>query len=352
MQLPTALQMAIEHLAKSLNFRQLSEARDELTNRYRRPVAGTQFMTTEAQRQSYVISRMPATYAAIQSCLKAIQERIDLPIKSLLDLGAGPGTGMWALCNTFSEIEKVTLIEKDQALIKLGKELTQFSDQKELLEANWVENDLETLTDYPSHDFVLLSYSIGELNSQAIQPLLDLCLKATNQLLLIVEPGTPVGFERMRMIRQYLIQEGKDKGFALIAPCPHQSTCPMTDGDWCHFPARVERSSLHRRLKEGQLGYEDEKFSYIAMIKHPSVSARSNQSIAKENQAGFSLPEARIIRQPIRHSGHVELKLCTQEEGVQLRTISKKMGETYKKARKGEWGDSLDHLGRRKTDSN
>lgn len=83
----------------------------------------------------------------------------------------------------------------------------------------------------------------------------------------------------------------------------------------------MERSSLHRRLKGGTLGYEDEKFSYVAATKKP-----------------FSLPTSRILSQPSRHSGHVELKLCTPE-GVQQPTISKKMGSLYKQARKADWGD-------------
>lgn len=319
MQLPLPLQTAIEHIVESMGMRQLIEAREELTNRYRQPIAGSQFMTTEAQRQSYVISRLPATYAALQSAFAAIQERAQLPIKSILDLGAGPGTAMWAACENFPEIETITLIEKDRSLSDLGQRLAEFSEQTVMHSANWQEGDLEKLTHLPPHDLVVLSYSIGELSPERIQPLIDLCWKSTQQLLLIVEPGTPVGFERIRLIRSQLI----DTGAHLIAPCPHHLACPMTGGDWCHFAARVERSSLHRKLKGGSLGYEDEKFSYVAATKTP-----------------FPFPSSRILREPLRHSGHVVLKLCTPE-GVQNPTISKKMGELYKQARKADWGDAF-----------
>ena len=97
----------------------------------------------------------------------------------------------------------------------------------------------------------------------------------------------------------------------------------MAGGDWCHFAARLARSSTHRQAKGGTLGYEDEKFSYVIMSK---------------NENGFS--GARILRHPIKNKGHVSLKLCTQE-GLCERTISKKDKELYKKARKLEWGDSL-----------
>lgn len=231
MQLPSSLQAAIESVTESLGLHQLIEAREELTKRYRQPKAGSQLMTTDSQRQSYVISRMPATYAALQSALKAVRERADLPIKSLLDLGVGPGTGMWAACDHFPEIETITLVEKDGALLALGKKLGQFSDQKVMHAAHWREGDLEQLKEIPPHDLVLLSYSIGELNQQKIEPLLDLCWKATKQLLLIVEPGTPAGFERIRLIRRQLI----DRGAHLIAPCPHHLDCPMKGGGLVPF---------------------------------------------------------------------------------------------------------------------
>lgn len=323
MQLPTSLQTAIENITESLGLHQLIEALEELTKRYRQPVPGSQFMTTDAQRQSYVVSRMPATYAALQSALQAIRERADLPIKSLLDLGAGPGTGMWAACDNFPDIEAITLIEKDKALLTLGKQLAQFSEYHAMRTASWREGDLEKLNDLPPHDLVILSYSIGELNPQRIELLLNMCWNAAKQLILIVEPGTPVGFERIRLIRRQLI----DQGAHLIAPCPHHLACPMEGGDWCHFAARVERTSLHRRLKGGNLGYEDEKFSYVAATKAP-----------------FPMPASRILSQPDRHSGHIILKLCTPS-GVQHPTISKKMGNLYKQARKAEWGDAFPEKG-------
>lgn len=321
MQLPQNLQNAIEEAIESFGLSQLIEAREELTERYRQQTSKRQFMTTEAQRQSYVMTRLPATYAAVKIALQAIQERLspEISIKSLLDLGAGPGTAMWAACSQFSEIEQVTLLEKDASLMALGQRLAQASEQIVVRDAVWQQADLEQPLELPVHDLVIFSYSIGELKSEEMLAAIQRGWQAANKLLLIVEPGTPVGFERIRLIRQQLIEWGAH----LVAPCPHHVACPMTDGDWCHFAARVERSSLHRRLKGGSLGYEDEKFSYVAACKTP-----------------VSLPDARVLRHPLRHSGHVVLKLCTPE-GVQQPTISKKMGEAYKRARKVEWGDAF-----------
>ena len=91
--------------------------------------------------------------------------------------------------------------------------------------------------------------------------------------------------------------------------------------DWCHFSQRLERSSEHRQLKGGGLGYEDEKFSYV-------VATRNDVTPAKE----------RIVRHPRKHSGHVQLLLCTPR-GLEERTITKSQKENYRKARKAEWGD-------------
>ena len=54
-------------------------------------------------------------------------------------------------------------------------------------------------------------------------------------------------------------------------------------GDWCHFAVRLACSVEHRRLKGGQLAYEDEKFSSVAMTRVPE-----------------RWPASRIVRRPVR----------------------------------------------------
>src|SRR5437016_5605202 len=112
MQLPQDLQLALEEELDSFSLNDLIQAREELTDRYQKP-SKSSYIITEAQRHAYVFSRMPATYAALISAFRAICERTDFQIKTVLDLGAGPGTAMWAASSFFPSIEKITLIEKD-----------------------------------------------------------------------------------------------------------------------------------------------------------------------------------------------------------------------------------------------
>ena len=91
-------------------------------------------------------------------------------------------------------------------------------------------------------------------------------------------------------------------------------------GDWCHFAVRLERSAAHRRLKQGALGYEDEKFSYLVAGRAP-----------------VELPAARIVRHPLVRPGHIQLTLCTVR-GLEQSTVTKSEKEAYRRARRAEWG--------------
>jgi ribosomal protein RSM22 (predicted rRNA methylase) len=154
------------------------------------------------------------------------------------------------------------------------------------------------------------------LRSEIVKKLWD----SAKQALIIIEPGTMPGFDIIRQTRQQLI----DLGAAMIAPCPHTLKCPMPQDDWCHFSVRIERSRLHKQIKEGSLGYEDEKFSYIAVAKLP-----------------VDLPDARILRHPLKRSGHVSFALCTKNQGLVTKIISRRDGDLYKQARHLEWGDTI-----------
>ena len=105
-------------------------------------------------------------------------------------------------------------------------------------------------------------------------------------------------------------------------------TCPLAmaaknGSDWCHFFARVARSKMHQKVKNCEMGYEDEKFSYIIATKEK-----------------YPLPTARLLRYPIIRTGHQILTLCT-ENGVSQQTVTKKDKHFYKMVKKLSWGDSL-----------
>src|SRR5262249_52479512 len=145
---------------------------------------------------------------------------------------------------------------------------------------------------FATHDLVVLSYVLGELPESSRAALLKRALEAAREFLVVIEPGTVKGFGIINTIRSELISAGA----GILAPCPHREACPLAvSGDWCHFAQRVERSGMHRQVKSGSLAYEDEKFSYIIASKAPCSPTGGG----------------RIVRHPLKHSGHVQLTLCT-----------------------------------------
>ncbi|MBS0653885.1 MAG: rRNA methyltransferase [Verrucomicrobia bacterium] len=261
---------------------------------------------------------MPATYATIVQALRELSFRTpSLLVESALDVGAGPGTGLWALREIFApSLKWVTLLEKDPGFIRLGKEL--YGNRSEI-DVKWEVCDAAMAESFPSHDLVLASFSLGEFQESDWQKTLLAMWKAARKFLIVIEPGTPRGFGMIRRMREILLEQGGH----LVAPCPHSQTCPMQGSDWCHFAARVERTSIHRQIKNATMNYEDEKFSYLIFSREkvPEV-------------------QARILTRPQKNNGYVNLKLCSAN-GVQNVTISRKSKDEYRRARKSEWGDIL-----------
>ena len=69
---------------------------------------------------------MPATYAAVIASLNALREITpDFAPKSLLDVGAGPGTATWAAAEAFSSLQDFTLLDANAALRALALDLAQ-----------------------------------------------------------------------------------------------------------------------------------------------------------------------------------------------------------------------------------
>lgn len=315
MSLPEHLKKGIEAECARMGISSLIQGREELTASYRQNARqSNRHMASEQHKKAYVVYRMPATYAVNVRVLNEVNDRIGhMNIESLLDLGSGPGTAIWAAREVFPDIATFTLVEQDAELIAMSKRLA------DGLKLDWKQQDIIKQDSFAAHDLVILSYVVNELSQEEMSKLIERAWSAANKLLVVIEPGTPVGFDRIRLIRQQVI----DLGGFVVAPCPHAHECPMGKGDWCHFSQRLERSRMHRQIKKAELSYEDEKFSYIVMSK-----------------SAVELPQARVLRHPQIHSGHRQFELCTQD-GLQSKIISKRDGDLYKQSKKLEWGDAF-----------
>ena len=162
---------------------------------------------------------------------------------------------------------------------------------------------------------------LSELTPAQQEILIALASEAAPAVLL-VEPGTPAGHQRILAARAQLLEAG----FQVAAPCPHQLACPLAAaGDWCHFGARLQRSAVHRQVKGAELSYEDENFSYVAMIR--------------AGPAAPDWPAARIVRRPQQRKGLVLLEECASDGTSRRELVSKSKGELYRQARKASWGD-------------
>lgn len=323
MEIPIELRTAIETELSGIPVNKLTNIVSQLSERYRKgnSSSGKTFFTSKDDIIAYSAFRMPATYGAVFGALSQLKEQLpNWTPNSILDVGAGPGTVMWSATSIWEDIKEITLIEREEGMVSLGKRLAMNSSIKAVQEGNWQKYDITKEWDVKSHDLVISSYVLNELDPIHFEKFITKLWNKTNKVLAIIEPGTPTGYARINKIREYLIQlEGK-----CVAPCPHDEKCPIKGEDWCHFSQRISRSKLHRQVKSGELSYEDEKFSFICISK----SVEKNENIG------------RIIRHPQIHKGYIKLDLCTRE-GIEYTTVTKKDNEVYKLAKKLKWGDTF-----------
>ncbi|HST65885.1 MAG TPA: small ribosomal subunit Rsm22 family protein [Mycobacteriales bacterium] len=293
----------------------LQRAVAALTAAYRTGVPPGDVLGTPQAARAYAAYRMPATYAAVRAALRAAGPGLGEP-GTLLDLGGGTGAAVWAAAATLPSLRAATVLDRSRDALALGRALAGHATAPLVTGATWTLGALGGTA-----DLVTVAYVLGEL-PEGGRALVEQAAAAP--AVAIVEPGTPAGHQRVLRARDILLRQG----FSVVAPCPHDRECPWAQGpDWCHFAARLPRSALHRQVKGGTLGWEDEKFSYVVAVRGPAAKA-----------AG------RIVRHPYRRKGLVELAVCA--DGIETVRVSRRQGPVYQAAKDAGWGDPWSPAGR------
>ncbi|MFE4583592.1 small ribosomal subunit Rsm22 family protein [Streptomyces chartreusis] len=312
------LRIALAALLDDLPPRQAAQAVDRLIANYRGATpTDAPILRDRADVAAYAAYRMPATFEAVHSALEAFARTVpDWTPATHTDVGGGTGAATWAVSTTWPGERSVTVLDWAEPALAIGREIA--AADPTLDKARWQRTRIDSTLTLDPTDLVTVSYVLNELTAGDRATLLDTVASAARTVV-IVEPGTPDGYTRVIEARDRLIAAG----FRIAAPCPHSAACPIVPGtDWCHFSARVSRSSLHRRIKGGSLAYEDEKFSYVAATRLPATPA-----------------PARVVRKPQIRKGQVLLDLCETDPSLRRTTITKRHGDLYKAARDTEWGD-------------
>ncbi len=315
--LPPALQAGIDEIVGAVDPRELKRTAQALSERYRVGGApGRRASRSTADVAAYLATRAPATYAAAAEVFREIRlARPDWVPRSIVDLGAGPGIAAWAAVDVWPDVAAVTLIDAEPEMILAGKRLAA-AGPPTLQAARWAVSDARP---DEAAQLVIASYVIGELPPAAFDAFVSGAWASAADTFVVVEPGTTAGYRRVLDARAAVLA----RGGRTLAPCPHDDPCPLLEGDWCHFAVRLQRTRAHRAAKDAERGFEDEKFAYVVLTRarHPRA-------------------EARVIRRPETRQGHVLLDLCLPS-GLEQRTISKREGDAYRRARKVRWGDRL-----------
>ncbi|MFE9855772.1 small ribosomal subunit Rsm22 family protein [Streptomyces sp. NPDC005780] len=320
--LPTAeaLRAALAGLLDGLPPKQATQAVDRLIANYRGTTpTDTPLLRDRSDVAAYAAYRMPATFEAVRSVLDALRDAApDWTPATHTDVGGGTGAASWAVAGAWDG-PRTTVLDWAEPALALGRELAGASGLPGLRAAAWQRARIGKDLALDATDLVTVSYVLNELTPEARTALVDAAARAA-QAVVVVEAGTPDGYARVIEARDRLIAAG----LTVAAPCPHSDTCPIEPGtDWCHFSARVSRSSLHRKVKGGSLPYEDEKFSYVVATRFTPRPV-----------------EARVTRRPQIRKGQVLLELCTRDEALQRATVTKRHGALYRAARDTDWGDA------------
>ena len=320
--LPSELRAGLDRAMQGVSRNALYERASAISQAYRAGGNSADTIHSANDALAYALTRLPATFAAVATVLRELRRVLpDFAPRSLLDVGAGPATAAWAAIRYFAGLEQIELIDSNAPLRQLALDLMRLSRAPALRDARYDRGDAQQLlASCKPADLTMASYFIGEAPDSGLLQRADTLWSRTAGILVVIEPGTPAGFKRIRAIRSHLIGQ---KAF-VVCPCPHGLECPMTGDDWCHFSQRLNRSRDHRMVKGAELPFEDEKYSYVVLSRQKPVAPVLD----------------RVLAPPHVTKSAVTAKLCTPD-GLVVDVAPRRDRDTYKARKNWRWGDAV-----------
>lgn len=275
---------------------------------------------------AYLGLRSAATYAQIAGALLQVQEVMPSwqPI-SLLDIGCGPGTGVWAAKTLWPSIKTVTCLDQDKNFLTVGKQILEKSELD--IHADWQQQNVVTgLGNIPQmYDLVIIANVLNELDPEDAKALVNNALMRCKGILILLEPGTPFGYSIIQTTTKNTARKG-----TLLAPYIDNSYV-KSDEYWIHFPQRFVRPEFLKRIRQHMRDstlmasdWEEAKYSFVAI--------------------GKMLPEetvwGRCIGPMKKQKGFLEVPILTKDKILYVKVL-KRHKDQYAFAKELKWGQTI-----------
>ncbi len=277
---------------------------------------------------AYLALRFPATFAQIVSALSQINERIPAwKPKSVLELGCGPGTGLFAAKTVWPSIKTATGLDTEQLFLSLAEEI--HYDSKMNLDVTWVKSTVLkwiAAEDKVSYDLIIVANVLNELTDEEHERLIQKISQRSSGVVVLLEPGTAYGFS--------IIQ----KAARAVAPMHHlitpyiNNSFVASDEYWIHFSQRFQRPEFQRRIRQSMRDsslmasdWEDAKYSYVAWGNIPEEKPIWGVCIGKVEKL----------------KGFLTIPVLTAEGIVNARVLKRNKAE-YNYVKAIRWGEVLE----------
>ncbi|TFY71841.1 hypothetical protein EVG20_g1169 [Dentipellis fragilis] len=267
---------------------------------------------------------LPAHYSAIYAVIDHVKQRLGLSwnVQTVLDWGAGTGSGLWAVSNVLRErvareqtsneearlaestISNYVAIERREGLAVIGKRLIEGADLGNLT-VSWRKShttDLDSTTVEGASTLALSAFHITAIPTPVQRKaLVKEMWESGADVIIIMDHNTPAGFGNIVEAREYLLKLGRKEaqdqgndlqaeGAYVVAPCPHDGACPIYHSDArnvvCGFSQRLQRPAFVRKTKHSGRGHEDIGYSYV-VIRRGARPTKPSTEIGRMGEVGL-----------------------------------------------------------------
>lgn len=270
-----------------------------------------------------------------------------------LDCGSGPLTvpiALWLGCPEL-RTKKLTwyCLDLSQTALSHGEDLytavaartAQTTPDQQLWQIIRVKGAVGTEIKKKA-SFISCANMFNELFWNAEAPLEQLVKKYSGQILsyadssasvLLIEPGVPRAARFVSLFRDALLR----KGFSVLAPCPHESICPMDGrkgGKWCHFVLETDNAPSRLKKLSAAAGIPKDRaslsFVYAERIattetavdssvkKEPSANSSDRRSSAGKNASADRMLRLRVVSDAIMLKNGTTGRYSCSEKGLTL----------------------------------